>query len=275
MGSSPGNLLSGSVDRAWPGENIGIRTHAVLEASLEEVARLRQELTRPDGEPFPANFLKASDEQTVVALAAVLQACRAPALDGTRFTDWAVLAAPQYLGRLQSAELLHKFDPRTSYRVSPLFVPHTSLHAISGTISMALQIHGRNFGVGGGRQAVVEALLTGLTVLQEPGVKGTWVVCTRCHPEPTPNAQGQPGKPIVCQALALALTPVLEAWEGVRLRWGVLRETGDLRTATDPFAALLSFLQGDAGKAWALPLGWGGQALILERGHRQLLTRVA
>src|SRR5207249_3269078 len=121
----------------------------------------------PGGKPFPTAFLKPSDEQTVVAVAAVLQAAQQPGLERVNFADWGVIAAPRFLGRINATDTIYKFETGGAWKAPPLFVAHRSLHAVSGTISQALQSKGPNFGVGGGLNAPAEGLLTALTLLDE------------------------------------------------------------------------------------------------------------
>jgi hypothetical protein len=216
---------------------------------------MRKELVSLSGEPFPHNFLKASDEQTVVALAAVLQAIK----------QHGVIAAPRFFGRLNAADVLVKVETAGAAKAPPLFVPHRSLHAVSGTISQALEIKGPNFGVGGGINAPVEGLLTALTLLDEYQLPGLWVVLTQNDPEPLPDGRGNSVVPAVCHALALAFMPVAEDWKGLRL---LLTEPGQGNgpAAEEPnrdtiFAGLTHFIeQGTAQAAfgtWSCSLKWG------------------
>jgi hypothetical protein len=248
----------------------GIRAWATSHCSLEGIGELRQQLGPPGGKPFPAAFLKPSDEQTVVAVAAVLQAINLHGLDRVNFSDWGVIAAPRFLGRPAASDTIHKFEAGGPWKAPPLFVPHRSLHAISGTISQALQTKGPNFGVGGGVSAPVEGLLTALTLLDEQRLPGLWLVLTQCDPEPQPDySRGVNTIPVVCHALALAFQPVAEDWGGLRLR---LIEAGagnpargnplqqfPERAATFP-ALTRFFEQGAATRrfgTWSCPLKWG------------------
>lgn len=244
----------------------GVRAAAVVQAPLSTVADLRKSLGRSAAEPFSAAFLKPADEQTVVGLAAVLQAIAQHDLQQEDFTGWGVIAAPRFLGRSAAAEAITKFETGGAWKASPLFVPHRSLHAVSGTISQALQSKGPNFGAGGGPQAVVEGLLAALGLLSED-LPGLWLVLTRCDPEPAPDKQGISAFPVLCQALALGFQPVSEHWSGLRLRL-LRKNTFGASTVTMPaadhaelFPELLHFLeQGAAGSGygrWACTLPWG------------------
>ena len=88
-------------------------------------------------------------------------------------------------------------------------IPHHSLHAVSGTISLALQICGPNFGVGGGPQAVCEGFLAAATLISDNNVPGLWVVLTGHEPECVPSEDFEDKRlPTTCLAAALALQPL-------------------------------------------------------------------
>ncbi len=245
----------------------GIGALASVECPLPEIARLRKELTPPRGAPFAASFLKPTDEQTVVGLAAVLRAIRTFGLEETDFSHWGVISAPRYLGRLQAAEVLYKFQKGGAWKAPPLFVPHHSLHALSGTISQALQIKGPNFGVGGGTNFVTEGLLSSLFLLDTQAVEGLWTVITQCDPEPDSDDQGKPTtEAVVCQAVALAFLPVSQGgtWGHLRLvdREPQSEATVKIHSQTDRqgvFSSLCRFLESGFGgeESWRCSLDWG------------------
>jgi hypothetical protein len=246
----------------------GIKANAVVHWPLCSIGELRQHLGPPGGTPFPAAFLKPSDEQTVVGVAAVLEAIRRHTLSETDFADWGVVAAPRYFGRLNCSDCLYKFEVGGAWKAPPLFVAHRSLHAMSGTISQALQCRGPNFGVGGGGSAPAEGLLTALTLLQEHRLPGLWLVLTECDPEPRPDRQGINTVPVVCHALALAFMPVTQDWRGPRLglvdsatRREIGSSYGHRGDESVAFASLANFFeQGTAGAqlgTWTCSLKWG------------------
>src|SRR5439155_169645 len=102
--------------------------------------------------------------------------------------------------------------------ISPHFIPHRSQHAVSGTVSQALKIHGPNFGTGGGPGGAVEALLAGAVLLEGDRLPGVWVVLTGWEPELVPDASGKPRGSSVCKGLAIALGAPQPSWHGPRLR---------------------------------------------------------
>ncbi len=191
--------------------------HASCRAPYEALTELRRQPgTLPaqmrGGEPLPANFLKQSDEQTVIALAAVLEAIRAHALappgQAAPFRDWGVLAAPRFLGRPTLTAALPRFQNEGAWGVSPHVIPHRSLHSLSGTISQALQIHGPNYGVGGGPGSELEGLIAAVVMLHDMQLPGVWLVLSRLEPEgDCDQATGRPAPDTMLRGLALALLP--------------------------------------------------------------------
>jgi hypothetical protein len=184
-----------------------------VRANLEMIARLRRE---PGDPALSPQLLKHSDEQTVVGLAALLQARSNGNLGGEDVSRWGIVAAPQHVGRTATADTLTRFTRRGVTGASPLIVPHRSLHSISGTISEALGIHGPNLAVSGGPGNLAEGLLAALTLLNENRLPGIWVVLTQWDPEPAlPNEA-----PIeaFCQAQALVLMPGSSGRAGQRIR---------------------------------------------------------
>ena len=82
-----------------------------------------------------------------------------------RFAGWGVVAASRYLGRANLAAALRSFAAEGVWGTSPHLIPHFALHSLSGSISLALGLHGPNLGVGGGLHATAEGFLTALTWL--------------------------------------------------------------------------------------------------------------
>jgi hypothetical protein len=194
-------------------------------APFDAIPNVRQALKLPSGEPLPTAFLKHSDEQTIVGLAAVFQAIRDFDLVGTSFSRWGVLAAPRFLGRMCLAAALQRFLLEGAWGVSPHLIPHRSLHSLSGTVSQALQIHGPNFGVGGGSQAAGEIMLAAAALLCDGQAPGVWVVISGWHPEPILDPPTGPlplpgPRPADAAygAAALALTACPPAWQGPSLK---------------------------------------------------------
>jgi hypothetical protein len=252
----------------------------VAEAAHAAVAGLRRTLGPPGGPPFPGTFLKAAEEQTVLAVAAVARAVADFGLQGQPLTDWGVIAAPRSLGRLAAAEALHRFEVGGAWKVSPFVVPHRSLHSVSGTVSQGFHIHGPNFGVGGHPGAVLEGLLAAWTLLEENPLPGLFLILTECEPEPVPDREGACTLPVHCRALALAFRPASCGRELLRLRLSPpAPDAGPARLCADAPAPtvfdLIRFLEGegeDSPACWSWPLGWGATLeLVRTRRLRELV----
>ncbi len=175
--------------------------------------------------PIPPTMLKASDEQTVAAVAAVLDAVAGlgPAAPSGGYPDWGIVAAPRFPGRAMVAVALDRFEAEGVWGVSPHLIPHFALHSEAGTLSLALGVHGPNLGVGGGADSALQGALTALTWLAEGRLPGVWLVLSGYTPEHAPPPKGspppEPGAGPECQALALAVVPEGSAGgRGPRLR---------------------------------------------------------
>ncbi|MCU0962142.1 MAG: hypothetical protein MUF48_18765 [Pirellulaceae bacterium] len=230
-----------------------VAAHATLRVPLEALGTLRDNPGLDSSPPLPPRFLRHADEQTVVGLAAVLRAMAAPHMARVDFADWGVLAAPRLLGRLSSAATLNKFVEVGVPAISPHVIPQHSLHAVSSAVSVALGLHGPNFGIGGGPESTAEGLLAALTFLRATQVPGMWLVLTEWDREPTPDGQGGSVTPAVCCASALALVP--DKGGPTQLR---IRATRVNRPAQGLVAWLADQESDGSSGRWTLPLSWGG-----------------
>jgi hypothetical protein len=194
-----------------------LTAHGVVQALPDELVVLRKKPWPGDDAFLPANFLKHSDDQTVAGVAAVFRAIHAFQLDRASFANWGVLAAPRFLGRLAMAGALKKIFAEGAWSVSPHLIPNQALHALAGTLSIALHIHGPNFGVGGGWDSPSEIFMAAAALLTDRELPGLWLVLTAWDPEPVPDKDGRNSLPSVCRAVALALTPPESDWNGHRL----------------------------------------------------------
>jgi hypothetical protein len=258
-------LSADSADAADAPEACPLAAFGVVRAAAEAVPRLRTELTAPRGEPFPPSLLRQSDEQTVVGLAALLRAVHDFGLRDQDFTDWGVVAAPRYFGRPLMAAALAQFQVTGPPGVSPLIIPHRSLHALSGTISLALGLHGPNFGAGGGPGALADGLLAALALAREEQVPGLWLVLTEWDPEPSLDTRGKVTRPASCLGVALALGPCRLHEPGPRLG---LRRAGPVKGEAVSLAGLAAALTGR--RRWSCRLDGGLRVeLTLEGMPRQ------
>ena len=158
---------------------------------------------REGGKPIPPTLLKASDEQTVAAVAALLSAGAGYPAD--RFDEWGIISAPRFPGRSQVAIGLDRFEAEGVWGVSPNLIPHFALHSPAGTLSLALGSHGPNLGIGGGTDSAIQGVLTALTWLEDGRLPGVWLVLSGYTPELVPGLREIPPTDSVCHALALAI----------------------------------------------------------------------
>jgi hypothetical protein len=249
-----------------------LRAFGVVRATQEAIAALRPRPGPPDILPgrIRPNLLKHSDEQTVVSLAAVLAAMQRFQLGSVDFTSWGVVAAPRRLGRPRAVVILNRFGKDGLVGAAPMTIPHLSLHAVSGTISQALDTHGPNFGVGSGTSHLGEGLLAAFAVLTEGRLPGLWLTLSQWDWEPAVAAHGQFPPDCLCSAAALALEPVGADYGGPQLRLlpAVPAVAAGLQAADAESAgckpaatvrSLIDFLDGAApGGSWLCPLAWGG-----------------
>jgi hypothetical protein len=283
VGCFPAPIDSPDVTVACP-----VVAAAAVAASLPEISALRDQPGGPGAPPLPPRFLRHSDEQSVVGLAAVLRALESPALRGVRFDDWGVVAAPVFPGRLGSADTFTKYRQNGAAVVSPHTIPQYSLHSVAGAISICLGIHGLNFGVGGGWQALAEGLTVALSLVGQGPVAGLWLVFTQWMPEPVPDGRGSMQSPSVCAGTALALRPGAASATALQLTMPGSRPPAQapptaLDAAVSPHAppasrhaafveftrALTADLPGRPAVAWSLSLPWGGRVELLRTQYQQ------
>ncbi|HYV39429.1 MAG TPA: hypothetical protein VE988_27315 [Gemmataceae bacterium] len=222
-----------------------------------DLPSLRQQPLVLQGTPLAPSFLKHADEQTIAGLTAVAKVLREHGLEDTDFSQWGVIASPRFLGRAALAVALSRFAAEGAWGISPHLIPHRSLHALSGTVSQALKIHGPNYGVGGGIDGAAEALLAASALLANDELPGLWVVLTGYDPElvpgdPLDNA-AQPSA-ANCMAVALALIPPGKGHAGPVLSVGAGEGGCDLADLTlEQFADTLA--NGEPLARWNLPCG--------------------
>ena len=268
---------------ATPPETAGsaIEAFGTVQSTPEAIAALRKNPSPGQVLSLPAKLLKYADDQAVAAVAAVYTAIHDFQLQDRCFTDWGVVAAPRFLGRLTFAGALDRFRRQGAPGVSPLIVPYLSLHVISGTISLALQSHGPNLGTGGGQGSMADALVTALTVQAEHRPPGVWVVLTEWHPEPIADEKGRNQVASVCHAVALALMPDGAGQLGLRLQLLPAApvpagETGPEPVPPPSLASLTGFLKSlsdvNGPQSWCYPLDWGGRLELARStvGHATL-----
>jgi hypothetical protein len=172
---------------------------------LSDIASLRKRLPAWVPPDTPGHFLKYADEQTVVAIAAVDRAIQSHALNLAESRDWAIVAAPRFIGRMSGPTILDRFIRGGSQGVSPHVIPQHSLHSVSGALAILLASHGPNVGVGGGPDSLDNAFLTALSLPSACRSQGAWIVATAFDPEPAFGAEGRLLNAPACHAVALAI----------------------------------------------------------------------
>jgi hypothetical protein len=258
------------IPRSSPADPAAVRSlvagFAACRVPIDELPHLRQLPGLLPGEPLPASFLKHADEQTVAAMVAVSRAIQEHGLERHDFSAWGIIAAPRFLGRAALAVALARFAAEGAWGISPHLIPHRSLHALSGTISQALKIHGPNYGVGGGADGAAEALLVANAMLSEQNLPGVWVVLTGFDPElvPADPEDVAPPQATECLAVALALVEPGLRRHGRFLAVGA-NGTSEAETDRWPLLSLENLAavlaQGHDGKAARWQLRCGGWAV--------------
>jgi hypothetical protein len=248
--------------------SLALRGFGVARADLASIAAMRK--SRPAWAPpdTPGHFLKHADEQTVVAVAALDHAVQAGALQIDDCRQWAIIAAPRFIGRSAGAVTLDRFGRGGGPAISPHVIPQHSLHSISGALSILLGSRQPNFGVGGTADSLAEGLLAALT-LPSQGCCGVWLVGTAWDPEPQVDKQGQCQDSPVCFGVALALKAAADGQTCGQLHlrpWnGPMKssENGGPLNAAGLSHALAALTPTGPSDHFVWQLSWGG-ALVLE-----------
>jgi hypothetical protein len=183
----------------------GVTAWAAVSVPWPQIDPLRPQPGPVHVKPVGPKTLRFADEQTIAGMAALLHAIHNHGWHDRSFADWGVLGIPRFLGRTVTASNITRSKTEPGFSISPHIIPNQCLHSLSGAVSVALGIHGPNFGVGGGPQAVAEGLTTGLSVLNENRLPGLWLIFTGFDPEPIPDTMGRPMNVPVAYAAALAI----------------------------------------------------------------------
>jgi len=180
-----------------------VRGQAMLSLPRQGVDELRDQ--PPRGVALPPRFLRHADEQTVVGVHAVAVALAGASGGDDDRKAWAVIAAPRGAGRPAAARTLAGWHAGGHAVVSPHVVPQCSLHAMASAVSVALGCHGTHLGVGGGPEAVAEALLAlPWLAAAHPAVI---LVATGWDREPEIGGDGAGGAETVVRAVAVLVAP--------------------------------------------------------------------
>ncbi len=251
---------------------------------LGEFATLRKQPPKFGDVELAGHFLKHADEQTIVALQAIGRAIEQFDLDPRTMTQWGIVAAPRYIGRLAGASILERFARQGGSGVPAHAVAQNSLHSISGAANIALGLHGPNVGVGGGPWAIGDGVAAALTLFDTAHVPGLWLLLTEFDPEPLPDDAGQPLNSSVCHAVALALIPAAASCGGMEeshltLRPGTAATRAAVARWPEPTVAEIAACTRAAARGltsrWACWLPWGGRVELRLESARRLARAAA
>jgi hypothetical protein len=228
---------------------------SILRADAATIENWRRQPIVVGTDKLPISMLRHAEDQSLLALKAVLDARLQAGWDEKSFADWGVIAAPNFFGRLSIAQTVHRYQKEGAWGVSPHLIPHQSLHAASGTISQALRIHGPNFGVGGGPNSAPAAFLLAAAMLVDGALPGLWLILSGHEAEWIPAANGAHAAAPACVAVALALTAASTGAGGLHLAIGAL----DVSAPADRLALLpwleVGLLAEDLAVTHGLPAG--------------------
>jgi len=251
-----------------------VATYGAVRATPDDLGQWRRQPPPVCGVAVPASLVKHSEDQTLAALAALHSAITRSGWVGRTFTDWGVVAAPNFLGRGGTASSIQRFADDGAWGVSPHLIPHQSLHAVSGTVSHLLRIHGPNFGISGGPQACHDAFLIAAPMLAEGTLPGLWLLLSGHDREHIPAEDGKgssPPRAPHCEAAALALVPEHGAVEGMLL--SISPEVARTRTSELTLSDLVEALIAEepVAKVWRMPgAGWIAlEEVALSAGSRR------
>jgi hypothetical protein len=243
----------------------GVEAVGWVQAPSADWPALRQNPGRLPGRSGTSSALRHAEDQTILGLAAMLKALEQRYGDQPPNPDWGVVAAPCFLGRLGAATFMERFRRQGCIGISPQNIPNLSLHAMSGTLTMLLGIHGPNFGVGGAHGNVAEGLLAALALQSEPSCPGVWLVLTECRPEPIPDLQGRNiATNAVGHAVAFGLSASPAVQLGLEFRLRMEGPSGPPVTVAD-LVGFLSDPGGGGSRHWECPLPGGGRIELVDR----------
>jgi hypothetical protein len=219
-----------------------LEAFGVISVRFEEIAALRKAQGPWERTRLLLSLMKHGDHQTVLALAAVFRAIHDFGWHARSFTDWGVVAAPRFIGRIVLAGALDRFERLGVAGMSPLIIPTLSLHAVASSVSLALKAQGPSLGAGGGHGHLGEGLLAAVMAHDHQAAAGIWVVATAFDPEPVPDSSEKSPVPAVGYGVALALTLGQAATSTRTLRLVATSRVGQQSQSTSELVALAEFL---------------------------------
>jgi hypothetical protein len=257
-----------------------LRGFGTARADLAGISALRKSLPAWAPSDTPGHFLKHADEQTVLAVAALDQTIRCSGMKADDYRDWAIIAAPRFIGRIAGAITLDRFTRGGGPAISPHTIPQHSLHSISGALSILLASRQPNFGVGGTADSLAEGLLAALT-FPRVNCSGVWLVSTAWDPEPQVDLQGNCENGPICHAVVLALAVAAGTQDCGRLHLTASRmrklpgkvqfpddRESSALNAAGLCQALASLTPGGPSRRFTWGLSWGAKLLL--EAHEKL-----
>ena len=203
MSSAPPEII------AVPG-SCQIQRGEIVTARLSEIKTLARQPHPAEWPRLPPRFLRHADEQTVVAMAAVLRTLARQGETTGGVTGDAVIAASCRAGQPTAARTMTALERQGPVGVTPHVVPQCSLHSPASAVSVGLGMHGPTIGVGGGPAAIAEGLLAAATLAMSPGQSpaAIWLLLTGWDDQPGLDAAAVPTTDPVCRGLCLQLRPI-------------------------------------------------------------------
>jgi hypothetical protein len=220
-----------------------------------EVADLRSRPGSFQGQDL-AGLVRHSDEQTVVALAAMKNSIEAAGWSERNFANWGVVASPRSFGRVKFDTAITRFRKVHAAGVHPLSVAHLSLHAMASTLSIAFGMHGPSLGVSGQTGHLGEVLLTGIGLIEREDIDGLWTVITEPDPESSLDEEGHFVRDATVQAAVL----------------GMCREHGSMELTLSPgkfvessVSQLIDWLASSTSASWRVGVAGVGVVEVCRR----------
>ena len=243
---------------------IALRGWSAQRASHAEISTWRKKSAISAPKPLSTGLLRQMDEQTLLCLRTVTSWLESTPEPPPDFSSWAVLGAPRYLGRCRVAQQVRDFEQGGPSKISPHGIPHCSLHAVSGTLSMALGCHGPNFGIGGGADHLHQALLTVVTLLNRQVVPGVLLAVSAWETEPFPL---EPHGDEICNAVVLGFQLSKLSSQEVTLQFHPAEHLGESSGSLEDLRSFLTIsTSGKAEQAWRAKIAGVG---VIELVHCQ------
>ena len=197
---------------ATPGSCL-IQGGQVITVRRSEIADLARQPVPAGGPTLPPRFLRHADEQTVVAMRAVLKTIAEASGNADDLTRDAVVAASCRAGQPTAARTMVALEQQGPVGVTPHVVPQCSLHSPASAVSVGLGLHGPTIGVGGGPAALSEGLLSTATLAMSLAVTqpaaAIWLIVTGWDTPPSLDSEAAPTNDSTCRGLALHLKPLV------------------------------------------------------------------